>query len=53
MDKKIMFLAASVGATIGGYVANIFGADYFSIWSVVCGGLVGVAAIILVNRYAG
>ncbi len=47
MNKTIMYLFITIGGLIGAYIPTFFGADGFSIWSVVgstIGGLAGIWA---------
>ena len=50
MDKKIYYIASTVGTFAGGYIPTFFGADGLSIWSILGGGVGGVMAIIVVYR---
>ncbi len=40
MSKTLIWLGLFVGSTVGGYVPSFFGADTFSVWSII-GGTVG------------
>lgn len=45
MTKGTLYLGATVGGLIGGYLPVLFGADGFSAWSIlgsVIGGLFGI-----------
>jgi hypothetical protein len=47
MNKTIMYLFITIGGMIGAYLPTLFGADGFSLWSVIgstIGGLVGIWA---------
>jgi uncharacterized membrane protein YeaQ/YmgE (transglycosylase-associated protein family) len=47
MDKKFVMLGMIVGSIIGGYIPTLFGADVFSIYSLVfsaIGALLGIWA---------
>jgi uncharacterized membrane protein YeaQ/YmgE (transglycosylase-associated protein family) len=35
MDKKVIFLGMLFGSVIGGYIPTVFGADVFSIYSII------------------
>jgi len=35
MDKKVIFLGMLFGSVIGGYLPTIFGADAFSLYSII------------------
>lgn len=50
MDKKAIYLGATLGGAIGGYVPVLFGADGFSFWAVLTSTIGGIAGIILVNK---
>ncbi len=51
MDKKLVWLMASIGMIIGGWLPTLFGAGDLSLWSLLGGLVGGVAAIFLTNRY--
>jgi hypothetical protein len=45
MNKMIMYIFITVGGLIGAYIPSLFGADGFSVWSIVgstIGGFVGI-----------
>jgi hypothetical protein len=50
MDKKVFYLAGSLGSAIGGYVPTLLGTEGFSAWSVLGGLVGGVGAIVIVYR---
>lgn len=50
MDKKIYYIASSIGTFVGGYIPTYFGADGFSPWSILGGGIGGILAIVIVYR---
>ncbi|MCA9347738.1 hypothetical protein KC930_04135 [Candidatus Saccharibacteria bacterium] len=50
MDKKVFYLAGTVGTTIGGYLPILFGADGLSMWSILGGGIGGLLAIWVVYK---
>ena len=50
MDKKVYYIASTVGTFIGGYLPTLFGADGLSPWSILGGGIGGVVVIIVVYR---
>jgi hypothetical protein len=45
MDKKVFYLAGSVGTGIGSYLPILFGANGLSAWSILGGGVGGLLAI--------
>jgi len=51
MGKKSIMLGMIFGSTIGGYIPSLFGADIFSISSVICGALGGIIGIWLTYRF--
>ena len=50
MDKKVYYIAGSVGSLIGGYIPVLFGADGLSLWSILAGGVGGLGAIWLAYK---
>jgi hypothetical protein len=50
MDKKVYYIASTVGTFVGGYIPVIFGADGFSVWSVLGGAAGGILAIVVVYK---
>lgn len=45
MDKRVLFMMASLGGLVGGYIPVLLGADTLSGWSLLgsfVGGLVGI-----------
>ena len=50
MDKKVFYIAGSVGTLVGGYIPMLFGADGLSLWSILGGGIGGILAIIAVYK---
>ena len=40
MDKRVIMLGMVVGSTVGGYLPTLFGADIFSLYSIL-GTLIG------------
>jgi len=45
MNKSVVMIFMVVGSIIGGYIPSLFGADMFSLSSILCsagGGLIGV-----------
>ena len=50
MDKKVYYLASTVGTFIGGYIPTLLGADGLSIWSILGGAIGGIGAIILTYK---
>lgn len=52
--KSLIWIGVFVGGAIGGYVPVIFGADLFSMWSIVgntIGALVGIWAGFKASQY--
>jgi hypothetical protein len=45
MDKKIIILGMLFGSIIGGYIPTIFGANVFSMTSVISGAIGGLLGI--------
>lgn len=53
MNKTMMYLFISIGGGIGAYIPVLFGADGFSVWSVVgstIGGLAGIWAAYKISQ---
>lgn len=50
MDKKVFYLAGSLGSALGGYVPVLLGADGLGIWSILGGLVGGIGAIIVAYR---
>ncbi len=49
MDKKLITLGMVIGCTIGGYLPELFGADIFSIYSILgtaVGGFLGIWVVV-------
>lgn len=47
-NKQLIWLGAIIGGTIGGFIPTLWGADVFSVWSIVLstvGGLAGIWAV--------
>lgn len=51
MDKKAVYLGATVGGAIGGYLPMLFGDNGFSFWSILGSTIGGIGGIILVNKF--
>lgn len=45
MNKTMMYLLISIGGGIGAYIPVLFGADGFSLWSVLGSAIGGLAVI--------
>ena len=50
MDKKVYYIVGTFGTFVGGYIPTFFGVDGLSPWSILGGGIGGVASIIIVYR---
>jgi len=50
MDKKVIYIGAFVGGLVGGYLPSLFGADGFSVWSILGSTVGGVVGIILASK---
>ncbi len=50
MDKKVIYFGATVGGLVGGYLPSLFGADGFSVWSILGSTVGGVVGIILASK---
>jgi hypothetical protein len=50
VDKKLVYIASSIGTAIGAYIPMIFGASGLSMWSILSGGVGGILAIVLVYQ---
>jgi len=51
MDKKIIILGMVFGSMIFGYIPTLFGANPFSISSVICGAIGGILGIWLTFKF--
>ena len=45
MTKLIYFIFITIGSFVGSWVASLFGVGYFSIWSIIAGGIGSIAGI--------
>lgn len=52
MNKKVYYLIGAIGTIVGSGMAMLFGADSFSMWSIVGGLVGGVGAIIVVYNFS-
>jgi hypothetical protein len=53
MEGKIIMICMFIGTTIGGYIPSFFGADIFSIYSIIGTVLGGFLGIWIGNRFLG
>ncbi|HSX01996.1 MAG TPA: hypothetical protein VLI05_01635 [Candidatus Saccharimonadia bacterium] len=51
MNKSTLWIAATLGSIVGGWLPTLFGAGDFSGWSILGGTVGGVAAVIAVYRW--
>lgn len=51
-QKKVVMLGMIVGSTVGSYVPVLLGAGMLSFWSLIAGGVGGIAGIWLAYRLA-
>ncbi len=49
-SKTILYLGATVGGLIGGYLPSLWGAGALSGWSVFLGMIGGIAGLLLAHR---
>jgi hypothetical protein len=52
-DKKFYYLAVAVGSTVGGYIPTLFGADIFSLWSILFAAIFSILAIYITYKLLG
>ena len=45
MEKKMIWLGLFVGSFVGSYLPTLWGADIFSLWSIILGTVGGLAGI--------
>jgi len=50
MEKKVFYIAGTLGTAVGGYIPLLFGADGLSLWSILSGGVGGILAIVLAYK---
>jgi predicted MFS family arabinose efflux permease len=50
-DKTLIYLGATVGSLIGGYVPSFFGVDSLSFVSILTGAAGGILGIVIMYRY--
>ncbi len=50
-SKKVYYVAAFIGSTIGGFIPTIWGAGFLSLSSLFFSGFGGILAIIFVYKY--
>ena len=50
MNKKVLWMCMAVGSTVGGYLPTFVGQGSFSLASIVCSGLGGVAGVFAARR---
>jgi len=50
MSKSLLMLGVFIGSLVGGYIPTLFGADAFSISSVIFGGLGSIIGLWLAYR---
>jgi len=51
MEKKAIYVGMIIGSVIGSYVPTWFGADFFSLSSIICGAVGGVLGIWLIFKF--
>ena len=49
-SKALVFAGMFIGSTLGGLIPEIWGADAFSVWSIILGAVGGLAGIWAVYR---
>ena len=52
MNKKVYYIASTVGTFVGGIIPTFFGADGLSIWSILGGLVGGIGAIIIMYKFS-
>lgn len=45
MNKSVIFIGMAIGSYLGGYLPTLFGAGVFSLTSIFCSGIGGIAGI--------
>lgn len=51
MDKKALYLGATIGGLIGGYLPTLFGQSGFGIWAILGSTLGGILGIIAMFKF--